>query len=137
MADIRFNQVRYRIGLGYNWTTATVRAAVLLKDTWTPNVDDDFVSTATIAGADIRGSRTDLIGKSVALDDTNDRAVWSCSNIVVAGVTLGQTYDSFLIYNFVSSDADSWLIALFDVGLHTAAGGSVVAAVNASGLIPW
>lgn len=142
MSDIAFNQIRYRIGLGFSWTTSVVRAMLVDSDAWVPNVDDDFVQTILTAGADEMAgggyARVTLGARTVALDDTGNRGLWDCTSAISFGTVTGSDpYDFLVIYNFVTTDADSWLICAFDLGAQAATGSPITFMPHSEGILQW
>jgi hypothetical protein len=136
-----FNQIRYRIGLGFNWTTADVRALLVDSDAWTPNYDDDYVQSILTAGADEMAgggyARQNVTGRTVALDDAGDRGLWDGNSISFGTVTGTDPYDFLVLYNFVTNDADSWLIAAYDLGAQAADSTVLLFNPPADGYLEW
>lgn len=137
------NRLCYELARGNaNWESDTWRAALFLKDTWTPNVDDDFVQTAITAGADeLSGggyARVTLSSKSTSLDDTNDRALLDCAEISFGAVAAGgaqDDYDTLVIYRFVTNDTDSWLAFTYSFdAVQTTNGTAITVAPNTLGI---
>lgn len=140
IATNRFSEAA--AGGGIDFTSTTWRAALFLKDTWTPDKDDDFISGIVSAGADeVSGgiyARQTLGSKSVTRDDANDLAYATCATISFGAIAAGITqddYNTLVIFRFVTNDTDSWLglIALLDATYSTD-GAAIDFTINASGL---
>lgn len=135
------NELRYRIGLGFNWQTADVRALLVNADTWIPDVDDDFVQSILTAGADEMAggsyARELLTGRTVAKDDANDRALWDGNSLDFGVITGTDAYDTLVLFTFVTNDSDSWLIAWAPLGAHNANSTQILFNPDTAGYIEW
>lgn len=134
----KFNQARYNIGLGFDYTAAGTYFVLLDRQGWTPDPDDDFVQTVLIAGAvDAGGDRTQIVNPVITLDDAGDRALWGADDFVVPNIVLGADFDTLLHYNLVNDDTDSWLLGAWDLGAQTGDGADINVTVVGGNLYAW
>ena len=119
MAWTIYNNAKEQIALaGLNWSSATVRI-MLVTSSYTPSIDShNFVSD--VSANEISGggyARQTLAGQAVAQDNTNDRANLTATNPTWTSLT--NTFRYAIMYRFVTSDSDSWVIAYEDLGAQT------------------
>jgi hypothetical protein len=132
---------KHMVDGAFPWTsTMSPRAMLVLKNTWTPQASDNFVQTAITAGAtELSASgyaRLALVGLTTSQDDGNTRALISAGTIHFANIAAAQNFNALMIFNFVTNDTDSWLIATYDLGgTQTTNGLGWYFALNAAGLI--
>lgn len=139
MSDLTFDTYLDHLAKGTAvFTTDTLKAALVLRSTWTPSKSDAFVATATAAGAvELTASgyaRQTLGSKTESVDSTNHRVLLSCATIDFGTMAAAQSYDRLLLFKQVTNDTDSWLIAALDVGSLTTDGVSRRFVLNAAGL---
>lgn len=122
-----------------DFTTSTFKALLLKGSGYTPNKDHDYVADITPASNEVTASgyaRVTLGSKTEAIDDTNDKIVYSCANPNFGTLAAGQSVTGMIVYREVTNDADSILVACFT---FTAVGSSQVApftvAVPTEGLL--
>ena len=120
-----------------DFTTDTIRA-LLVTSSYTPNKDHDFVSTP--AANELSGvgySRPTLASKSRTVDDANDRITYDCVDPSFGTIAIGETARYMIVYKFVTNDADSILLACFDLGASGVAtnGADFTVLVSSSGLL--
>ena len=126
MANFVYTKFLERMALGdVEWDTADIRCA-LMKSTYTPDKDDDFMSTIVANEADCTGytggwggaGRVVLGTKTVTIDDANDRIeldgqtdpTWAA-----LGNGTNNTLGSAIIFiKGTSDDSDATLIAAID-----------------------
>ena len=99
-----------------DFTTDTFRA-LLLDNIYTPDKDDDFVSDVSadeLAGAGY--ARPTLGTKSRTIDDAQDRIEYAAADPDFGPIVAGETAQYMVVYRFVTNDADSILIACYDIG---------------------
>lgn len=137
---IKFNQLRYRVGLGFDWTASTTYFVLLDSGAWVPDPDDDYVQTVTAAGATPASfdvDRPQIVNPVVTLDDAGDRALWGADDFVYSNVALGVTFDVLLLFNLVNDDTDSWLCGAWDLGPQTGDGNDINITITGGNLFAW
>lgn len=138
MADLTFDTFLDHLDTGFVWTTATIRSMLVNTNTWTPSKSDGFVATILSAGAtEVTAApyaRQTVTGKTKTLDGTNHRIQLGINTIDFGAMVAAQNYNRLVLYNFVTSDADSWLVCALDVGALTTNGVDQQFAPNAAGL---
>lgn len=111
-----YNRAKVQDG-SIDWDTHTFRV-LLATSSYTPNVDHDFVSDVVANEATGTGyARQTLTGNAVSIDDTNDRVDHNANNVTIT--TLTSTFRYAVVYRFVTNDADSILVAYFDLGAQS------------------
>lgn len=103
----------------FDWDDGAQTFRVLLvTSSYTPNVDHDFVSDVVANEATGTGYvRKDVTGRSVTIDDTNDRADHDANNITWTALTSAFRYA--IVYRLVTNDADSPVLCYFDLGAQS------------------
>jgi hypothetical protein len=110
--------------------------AILLRSTYTPNRDHDYIADISAHEAGGPGctsgfgasGRKALTGATVTLDDANDRAnLVGPTSLVWVGINTAQVA-GFAIAREKTSDADSPLVAYFDFTPVTPQGGTLTVA---------
>lgn len=134
MANFVYNAAKK---IDRNFTTATVKA-LLLKATSTADKDHDFVSNVLSGNNEANATnyaRKTLAGKSIVVDDVNDRADLKASDILwaILGGAINNTLDRLIVYWEVTNDADSIPIAAYDLS-HITSGADFTWAFN-SGVV--
>lgn len=139
-----FDKARYYIGLGYDWTAGNTWAVVLRKNAWTPAEGNGFVQTAITAGATEPSTsspgwsgtdRQHVTSPTVAL--VSGSAYWNGNGLSYPGIPAAAAFDTLLLYNKVTGDSDSWLIAYYDLGSQTGDGANVTINPAANGYCQW
>ncbi len=109
-----------------DFATLTVRGMLVDSLTWTPSKSDGFVATALAAGAvEVTASpyaRQTLGGKTRTLDTPGHRVLLDGNLLDFGAMAAAQNYDALILFAFVTNDADSWLMAAFDLGAQTTNG---------------
>lgn len=97
------------------FTSGTV-TAMLLDDTHTPNIDNDFVADV-VADELTNGSyaRVNLASRTQTIDDTNNLIKWDAADVTFSTLSGAESVGYCVLYKFVTNDADSILLALFDL----------------------
>lgn len=133
-----FDTIRLQISTpGFDWQTVVVQAMLVDAQTWTPAAGDQFVTTILTAGAveaASSGDRQTLTTPVAAI--VSHKANWSSDPISYPNVTLGTPFDTLVIFAFVTNDADSYLIACFDLGAQTG-DGNPISLTAPSGYLDW
>lgn len=115
-----------------------VLRALLLRSTGTYvfNPDHDFVADLfSNGGVEITVAsyaRQTLAGKTLTLDDTNNRSVLDFDNIAYGNLEVGQTVAALVLYEFLTNDADSPLIYHLDGKTKVVAAAPAVASTTGS-----
>lgn len=107
---------------------------LLVDENHVPNKDQNFVND--VSANEVSGTgyaRIALSGVSVAQDDTNDRATLNASDVQWVGLDVGRVAYGIL-YNFVTDDTDSPLIATFDIADVITNGTDITIGFNTNGL---
>jgi hypothetical protein len=108
------------------FTTSTYKFLLLKGSGYTPNKDHDYVADLTPASNEVTVAgyaRVTAATKTRTIDDTNDRITYDCDDPAFGSLTAGQTVSAMVLYRFVTNDADSILIAYYDLA-DTATNGS-------------
>lgn len=119
-------------------TTGTYRFLLLKGSGYTPNKDHDFVSDLVPASNEVTVSgysRQTLASPTETFDDTNDRTVYDCADPSFGTLVAGETVSAMVLYRFVTNDADSILMAYYDLTDTPTAGTAFPVAINSSGLV--
>jgi hypothetical protein len=123
-----YNKARLKLAqAGINLSTADVRA-LLVTGAYTPNYDThEFVSHLTNEVTTNGAARVALANKSLAADDTNDRAKFTCDPVEVGPASGGTIVARRMIF-YVHTGNDATAILLHAVLLDDTAGGTDVTA---------
>jgi len=124
------------VDLDLDWTAGAVTALLVDKDTWTPSAGDDFVDTALSAGAiETSGTRQILPSPTATVSGGDHRVYWDGNPIVYPGVLNAETFDTLVLYQAVTNDTDSYLIAAYDLGAQVGDGNNVTLTPDTLGYI--
>lgn len=121
--------------------TDTIKALLLKGTSYSFDKDHDYVDhVATYEASGGSYTRQTLASKTGTTDNTNDRGEWSCATITFTAVPAqgGDNITAVVVYEHVTNDADSPLIAYFDTGTGfplTPNGGDITVTINAEGLL--
>lgn len=144
MANAWYNQAKGRLLNGdLVLSTDTIKALLLKGTGYTFDKDHDAPDNLTPASNEVSGgsyARQTLGTKSGTVDDSNDLGYWSCGTITFTAVPAqgGSNVTALVIYEHVTNDTDSRLIAYFDTGTGfplTPNGGDITVTISASGLL--
>lgn len=120
------------------WPTSNVECAIFLKDTWTPAKSDAFVADAIGAGAiecaAVGYVRVALTSPTLVLDGGGHRELFHAAVADFGALAAGTDFDTLLLYELVTNDADSWPLAAYDVGMQTTSGTGTRFVPDTSGL---
>jgi len=116
--------------------TADIRA-MLVDSVYVPDADhvnvDDGAAANELSGTGYE--RKTLASKAVAQDDANDRAAFDAADLTWTGLDAG-TAAAVVLFQHVTNDADSILLAYIDSGFpFVSNGGDFVIQWNANGII--
>jgi hypothetical protein len=117
MASVVYNNAKGLLGAGsLNWTSNTIRCA-LVAPGYTPDIDAHvYLSSVTNELSGTGYSRKDLAGKSVAVDNANDRCDHKADNVTWTAISAsGATAAGVVVYKFGTVDSDSPLLAYIDI----------------------
>lgn len=100
------------------FTTGTIKVLLIEGSSYTPNVDDDYVTGIT-AGAESTATdyvRKTLASKTETIDDTLNRITYDAADVVwvALGGAANETITGAVIYRELTTDADSILMAYLD-----------------------
>lgn len=144
MANAWYNQAKGRLLNGDLILSSDTIKAMLLKGTsYSFDKDHDAPTDLTPASNEVSGgsyARQTLGTKSGTVDDTNDLGYFSCGTITFSAVPAqgGSNVTALVIYEHVTNDTDSRLIAYFDTGTGfplTPNGGDITVTIAATGLL--
>lgn len=124
-----YNKARLKLAqAGVNFSTADVRA-LLVTSGYTPNIDThEFLSSVVAQEVTTNGAaRVALANKTLAADDANDRAKFSCDPIEFGPASGGSIVARRMII-YVHTGNDATAILLGSVLLDDTAGGTDVTA---------
>jgi hypothetical protein len=114
-----FNRAKSRILSGdLDLGSADLRI-LLLTSGYLYDPDDDFVADLTPGSNEltvIGYARQALAGLAVAEDDANDRAGAEADQVDFGALAAGETIATGIVYEFVTNDADSNLVAYYALG---------------------
>lgn len=154
MANILFTKARELIANHnaagtINLLSDTLKV-MLVDDTYVGNADDQFVDDGTAndpASHEISVSgytggfggagRKTLAGKSIAPDFTDDVAYFDANDVTWTALGAGATIGAALLIREGTNDADSRVIAKFDVTDTPTNGGDVTLVWHADGLLQF
>lgn len=100
--------------------------ALLVRGSVTIDADDNFVSDFLAVNTeltDVSYARQTLGTKTVTQNDTDDRGDADCANIDFGSLD-NETPTAMLIYRFVTVDADSPCMAVYDTNFGSASNGA-------------
>jgi hypothetical protein len=136
------DRAKYQMVTGsFNWATMAPRAALVLAGSWTPAASNNYVQDAISAGATelaVSGyTRQSLTGLAETQDDAHTRSLIGASVFQFVGMASGGSFDTLILFNLVTTDSDSWLIATYSLGMTytTAATGTLIFSPNAAGIL--
>jgi hypothetical protein len=142
VANVFFNRAKKEILDGTIDLVANTLKLLLVNSGYTPNADDDFVSTAS--GSELSGTgyasgfggagRKTLASIAITEDDTNDRGKFTAANVTWTAIDAG-TAARAILYKHLTSDAASVMIAAYDGGFpKTTNGGDLTVSWHADGI---
>jgi hypothetical protein len=132
MADVKFNRGMKELLDGtIDWLNDTIKI-MLVDNTYSPNPDDDFLSSA--ASAELSGTgyeagfagtgRQTLGTKTIVEDDGNNCANAGAADVAWAAINAG-TIAGAIVYKHLTDDAHSVMIGYFDVPNTITNGGPI------------
>lgn len=117
MASFVYNRAKHLIfNQTLNLVTATVKV-VLVKSSYTPNPDHDFVSELTPGTNELSGagySRLTLASKSITESDALNVAIFDAADISYTSINAGTAAYIVLMKDNGGADSGNDLIALID-----------------------
>lgn len=121
MSNGFYNNLGLRLGDGtLDWAADTIKW-LLLRDTgsYTFDPDHDVVDDILSGGGGVEISvasyaRQAMTGKSVTVDDTNDRTKFDGNNVSFGDLETGQTVEAAVCYEEITNDTDSVPLIYFD-----------------------
>jgi hypothetical protein len=126
MADVIFDTYLDHLVRGLDWTTFDIRAAMFDKLTWAPAKGDLFMAGPIAAGAvecaAVGYTRQALVSQVANLDGAGHRELLHTAVADFGSLAAGTAFDTLVTFVQVTNDADSWLVAAFDVGAQTTDG---------------
>lgn len=100
-----------------------------------------FLTSATgdkdstvMTGLGVTGNDVTLASKTRTKDTANDRIVYDAADFTWPTQASGAEVDSYIVFKFVTNDADSIPIALIDMTPVTPNGGDIAITISADGL---
>lgn len=143
MASAMFNKGKTAILDGSIDLLTSVIRVMLMKSTYSPNVDHDYVSDVSADEIYTSGTngytRQTCASKTVTEDDTNNRAAFDCADQAFGSISTGATIGGVLYYVQVGGDdttpANDVLICYTELSAAVPTNGAAVTnQVNASGV---
>jgi hypothetical protein len=134
MADIIYNGGLDRLR---DFTTGTFKFLLLKGSGYTVDKDHDFVANLTPGTNEVSAggyARQTAASKTRTVDDTNDRIFYSCANLAFGSIAVGQTVTGMVLYQEVTGDADSVLIAYYDLVDTPTTGSLFAVTIGAAGV---
>ena len=132
----------YNAGLGslldgtVSWLNGDIQAMVLSGNVFNDN--DEYVAdvvTDEVTNAIGTGyERKVLFGKTVTVDQANDRVTFDATDLSFTGVETNETWDAVAIYDNTGSDATSRLICYLDIDTSVTNGSDASVTFSASGV---
>lgn len=113
----------YNSGLGaivdgtITWSTSTVKA-LIVSSSYTFDDNHEFVSDITNEVTNATGTgyaRKTLTGKTVTVDQANDRVVFDASDVTYTDVETNETWDAVVLFLESGNDATSKLICFIEI----------------------
>lgn len=107
----------YGKALNKSWISGTWKVA-LFKGTWTPDIDQQFVSglvPATYESTGTNYARKTLATQAIVVDTVNDRVDHNADNLTWSNLT-SSDFRYAVVYLFVTVDADSINHSYYDFG---------------------
>lgn len=129
MANLVYTKGIFEIfGANTDLDSADLRV-LLLKSSYTPNKDHNFVADVVASSAEISVAgyaRQTLASKTLTEDDTNDMVYLDANDVTFPGLATGQTFQYPVMFRHTGSDATAPVISAYDVGATPTAGTDVV-----------
>jgi len=123
-----FNRAKARLLSGnLDLGSANLRC-LLLKAGYVYDPDDDFVADLVPASTELTVAgyaRQVLTGLAVTEDDAGDRARAAAAAVDFGALAAGETIDAAVVFELVTNDADSNLVAYYDLGSVATSGANV------------
>jgi hypothetical protein len=114
----------YNSGIGIladgtvSWATSPIRALVV-DSGYTFDITEEFVSD--VAGDEVTNAtgtgyvRKTLTGKTVTVDQVNDRVVFDASDVTYTAVETNETWDAVILFLDTGTDATSPLLCYVEI----------------------
>lgn len=143
MASAWFNKGKFHIlGGTINLTSDTIKV-MLVKTSYTFDVDHNFISDVSTHELGVSGytagfggaGRKTLASKTFTEDDTNDLAYFDALDITWTSLGAGETIGGAILVKEVTVDGDSPVIAFMDLSDTATNGGDITVAWNALGIL--
>lgn len=135
MAVTRYNAGLDRQG-GGKWLTVTFRFILLKNGLYTPNVDHVFVADLTPGSNELTMSgytRQDAAGKTRTVDSGLNRIIYDCNDPNFGTPIAGESVTDIVLYEFVSDDSDSIVVAHYPIATRATDGTPFVVAMPSTG----
>ena len=121
MANVIYNNAKSALNAN-PWTSGTWQI-LLTTSSYTPDIDAHvYVAAVTNELIGTGYVRKTLAGQAVSVDTGNDRADFKANNVTWTAINAG-TAAKAVVFKFVSSDADSILVACLDITPATVTNG--------------
>jgi hypothetical protein len=133
----------YNSGLGaisdgsVAWLTSTIKA-LIVDSTYTFD-DNDTVVSDVVAGEVTNATgtgyeRKTLAGKTVTVDQANDRVVFDASDLTYTAIETNETWAGLVVFLDTGSDATSKLICYLDIDALVTNGSDATISFDSAGL---
>lgn len=140
MASGVYNLAKGRLGDGtIDWDGSATFRVLLVDSTYTFEPDNQFVSDVSAKEIAPSGyARQTLTGRTVTVDQTNDRAVYDATDTAFGALGTGATIGGAIVYQRVGADdstpSDDILIAFLDCPDAPTNGGTITVQYAATGV---
>jgi hypothetical protein len=116
------------------WSTGDFRW-MALQSSYTPSKAHQFVSTVVASECSAAGYARDTVtGATRTVDTGAHKITYDCDNPDLGTPAAGQTVGYVALFKYGTGDADSILLALFDIVDFATDGGALTPVVSASGV---
>lgn len=109
---------------------------LLLDDTYAVDRDDVFVADLVAAEIGFTNyARAVVTSPTKTVDNTLNRMVYDCADPNFGDIIIGETVEAMVLYKSVTDDADSLLIAYYELGGIATTGLDFIVTVSPSGIL--
>lgn len=125
------------VSAGLDWVAAPVKAALVAKNTWTPDATDGFMQDVLDAGAvEVAAAGYARVALTTAVVVSGPDVFADADDFSFDGPpAFGDDYDTLLLFLDVTDDTDSPVLAALDLGSHTTDGLPIDFTVDVEGLL--
>lgn len=120
------------------WVSNTFKFGLLKGSGYVPDKDHHFVAALTPGSNEVSVAgytRQTATTPVRTVNTSTDRIIYSCDTIDFGTPAAGQTVTGLFLYRHVTNDADSILIAYYDIGTLPLTGASFMILVGTNGVL--